>query len=343
MRKIKYPTISVIIPFYNEAKNLKRLIPSLKKQSYPRNKIEYIFVDDQSTDSSLKLINGISRSKIVKVSTHDIELNKGVGMHAAKGELVYWLDADMEICCTDFFERLSRPLIDDHRLGASFTAEFSFSGSRHKVNSSILRFISYHPLQQDPLYDFFSPSLEKQVVEKRNDYDVMKFNPGKIPAVGRILYRRKKLISTKVGKMKSFIDMEAVEIYTRAGNNLYAYVPSARIRHYHAETLGELVRKRSRNLELDYLPNYGEKYFTWFDVKNPRDVIKIIFWVIWANLLFPEFIRGIIRSLKHGDIAFMWHPIVAFATTDAILWGFISRPKGRKIIFDLLHTLFLGN
>lgn len=331
------PTISVIIPFYNEEDNFKRLLPSLKKQSYPKNKIEYLFINDNSTDRSAKLAKDFG-DRLINVKTHDIELNKGTGMHVAKNDLIYWLDADMEILTYDFFEKLVRPLMENPKIGASFTAEFALKGFK-KVENSLLRFISYHPLQQDPLYAFFSPSIEKQIIKNEYGYSICKFKPGKIPAVGRILYRRRQLMKTSVGNEKPFIDLEAVEIYTRAGHDLYAYVPSAKIRHYHAKTLHELVGKRLRNLERDYLPNLEHKYFLWFNPNDKKDILKIIFWVIWVNLFFPELIRGIIKSTYYKDNAFMWHPVVSIATTDAIIWGFLSKKKGRNLAINLLRNI----
>lgn len=337
-KKPKLPSISVIIPFYNEEKNLQVLFASLKRQNYPVGKIEYITIDDSSTDGSLKIVKSFG-CRILKVNTHDIELNKGIGLHAAKNELVYWLDADMEICSNDFFMQLAKPLVDAPKIGASFTAEFSSDGCGKKVKSSILRFISYHPLLQDPLYAFFSKSIESTFVKKRDDYFLCKFIPGKIPAQGRILYRRKELLATKIGKSKPFIDMEAMEIYTRAGHNMYAYVPEAKMRHYHAKTLKELIAKRLRNLERDYLPNVEHKYFLWIDPKDKKDILKIIFWVVYANLFIPELVRGIIKMVRYKDIAFLWHPVVSITTTDAILWGFLSKPKGRKFALTLIKNV----
>lgn len=339
IHKKALPSISVVIPAYNEEKNLKRLFFSLKKQDYPQNKIEYLFIDDDSVDGSLKLAREFG-CRLLRVKTHDIELNKGIGLHQAINDLVYFLDADMEICNRDFFSRLAKPLLNDLNLGGSFTAEFSLEGCGKKIESSLLRFISYDPLQQDPLYAFFSPTIRKQIIKKTKDYFICKFIPGKIPAVGRILYRRKELLKTSVGESKPFIDLEAVEIYTRKAYNLYAFVPKAKIRHYHAATLSELIKKRLRNLERDYLPNFEHKYFLWFNPKNKKDILKIFLWIFYANLFFPELIRGILKMIYYQDIAFLWHPVVSITTTDAIVWGIISKPKGRKLIFEIMNNFF---
>lgn len=340
MKRKLLPTISVVIPVYNEEKNLMRLIISLRRQTYPRERIEYIVIDDGSTDNGPKLAKDFG-ARVIIVETHDIELNKGIGMHVARGECVYWLDADMQLCSDDFWQKLVYPVIKEKNIIGSFSKEFALDGCRSETISSLLRFISYHPLQQDPLYAFFSPSIDRTIVQKRKGYFLCEFIPGKIPAVGRILYRRKELLGTDVGKNKSFIDLESVEIVARAGYQQFAYVPEAKIRHYHAEKLLMLIKKRLRNLERDYLPNLEHKYFLWFDPKSKKDILKVIFWVVYANLFIPELIRGLYKTLVYKDIAFMWHPVVALTTTDAIVYGFLSKEKGRKYALSLFKNLFL--
>ena len=51
--KIKF---SVVIPFRNESENLPLLLDSIKKLTYPKDFYELLFVDDSSTDNSVKTI-----------------------------------------------------------------------------------------------------------------------------------------------------------------------------------------------------------------------------------------------------------------------------------------------
>lgn len=335
------PSISVIIPAFNEEINLKRLFPSLAMQTYPKEKIEYIVIDDNSTDDTAELAREFG-AKVFRMKTHDIGLNKRKGIMLAKNDLVYCIDADMQICSNNFFELLVKPFLKDKKIIGSFTKEFALDGCKDYVKNSLLRFISNHPLQQDPLYDFFSPSIGSTIFEKKSDYYICKFNPGKIPAVGRILYRRKELLKISKAEKKALmdLDLESTEIVARAGYTYFAYIPKAKIRHYHAETLWLLIQKRLRNLDRNYLPNLDKKYYLWFDPGSQKDILKIIFWVIYANLLIPETVRGIIKSLYYKDVAFLWHPIVSITTTDAILWGFLSKNSGRKFALKLLERLF---
>lgn len=48
---------SIVIPFRNEADNLPTLLKSIDQLDYPMASVEFIFIDDASTDNSIDLIN----------------------------------------------------------------------------------------------------------------------------------------------------------------------------------------------------------------------------------------------------------------------------------------------
>ena len=49
------PKVSVVIAMRNEESEIMRLITELKKQIYPTDKLEFILVNDHSTDATLEL------------------------------------------------------------------------------------------------------------------------------------------------------------------------------------------------------------------------------------------------------------------------------------------------
>ncbi len=93
--------ISLVIPVYNEEKNIKmlmeRLTPIMQGIGTP---YEIILVDDGSSDKSLSLLQGFASRPEIKV----VELTRNYGQHAAimagfslvRGEIVITLDADLQ-------------------------------------------------------------------------------------------------------------------------------------------------------------------------------------------------------------------------------------------------------
>ncbi len=93
--------VSVIIPFRNEANQLPGLIDSLLKIDYPTNKVEFILVDDYSTDDSLEWLNKQQldeRFKIITKNNSNIDVGKKssieLGIKNASGEIIFVTDAD---------------------------------------------------------------------------------------------------------------------------------------------------------------------------------------------------------------------------------------------------------
>lgn len=96
-----YPTISVIIPAYNEEKSIIASVSSVLNNDYPQEKIQTIVVNDGSKDKTEKILkdfvqrNGTGNVTIVsqenKGKAH--ALNNGI-KNFATGKLIMCLDAD---------------------------------------------------------------------------------------------------------------------------------------------------------------------------------------------------------------------------------------------------------
>ena len=71
---------SVIIPFRNEAENLPQLVKSILALEYPKALVEFIFVDDASSDASVAILKQIldTSSKKGEISRTEIQLIKNI-------------------------------------------------------------------------------------------------------------------------------------------------------------------------------------------------------------------------------------------------------------------------
>ena len=89
------PLVSIIMTCFNNYKTLKDSISSIFNQSYKN--WELIFVDDGSTDQSIKIISQISDSRI-KIFSLNKNYGRGVsyqkGLTEASGQFIMFLDSD---------------------------------------------------------------------------------------------------------------------------------------------------------------------------------------------------------------------------------------------------------
>jgi hypothetical protein len=96
------PLISVVIPAHNPGRYIEPCIRSLLRQTLARTEFEVVFVDDGSTDGTGKRLDRLAREQ-PHVRVIHIPASGGpgrprnVGLEAALGEYVQFLDADDEL------------------------------------------------------------------------------------------------------------------------------------------------------------------------------------------------------------------------------------------------------
>jgi biofilm PGA synthesis N-glycosyltransferase PgaC len=106
-------TISVIIPFRNEAHNLPKLVDSIKKLSI--QPLEIIWVNDNSTDNSLQKLQNLPLHHSIFTLTNTEQGKKIAirkGLEIAKGMHVLTWDADI-IVPTDYFYALEQTHVSE--------------------------------------------------------------------------------------------------------------------------------------------------------------------------------------------------------------------------------------
>jgi glycosyltransferase involved in cell wall biosynthesis len=93
--------LSIIVPVYNEEKNLKKSFLELRKSlKYSKiKKYEIIFIDDKSTDKSLQILLKI-KEKNKKIIKNEKNLGLGAslkkGYSASSGDYITWFPSDNE-------------------------------------------------------------------------------------------------------------------------------------------------------------------------------------------------------------------------------------------------------
>ncbi|MFD1585695.1 glycosyltransferase [Halorientalis brevis] len=113
------PTISVIVPAYNEVGYIRRTVSAILNASYPAEKVEVVVVDDGSTDDTLSEALSISDERVQTVHKENGGKYSALnyGLLFASGDVVVCVDADSVIADSALKAAVS-PLLADQSIGA---------------------------------------------------------------------------------------------------------------------------------------------------------------------------------------------------------------------------------
>lgn len=90
-------TISIVCPIYNESNYISFCIESIINQDYPLDKIEVLFVDGMSTDTTREIVNDFSMKysfiKLIDNPLRIVSQALNIGIKASSGEIIVRMDA----------------------------------------------------------------------------------------------------------------------------------------------------------------------------------------------------------------------------------------------------------
>jgi len=90
----RFPRISIVVPAYNEEKNIQKTLKSLQRLDYPKEKLDLIFVDDGSTDNTYEIAKKFKGVRVFRKENGGKGSAVNFGIKRARGEFVAVLDAD---------------------------------------------------------------------------------------------------------------------------------------------------------------------------------------------------------------------------------------------------------
>lgn len=181
-KNLKLEELSIIIPIYNEEKNIKKLWNKIKKK-VKLKKLEIIYVDDNSSDQSFNLLKQIKkRDKIVrffirKKKPRDLSQSCILGFKKSKYKNILVMDGDLQhdpkyipkminkfnitssdivVGCRDLFSKKSK--------GLNFLRTLASSSLNYLINTTLEKKTS------DPMSGFFLFKKKLLKNSKKNFY-----------------------------------------------------------------------------------------------------------------------------------------------------------------------------
>ncbi|MFK8184629.1 MAG: glycosyltransferase family 2 protein [Phormidesmis sp.] len=98
-----YPFVSVIIPIYNGEQDLPGLLECLMNQTYPKDKVEYLLVDNASSDRTSQILaaavqtftdQGLTLKVLNETDIQSAYAARNTGIRTAQGAFFAFTDAD---------------------------------------------------------------------------------------------------------------------------------------------------------------------------------------------------------------------------------------------------------
>jgi glycosyltransferase involved in cell wall biosynthesis len=88
------PRVSIVVPAYNEAAGISATVAALRAQNYPAEKLQFLVVDNGSTDGTLEILQGMPGIRALRESQPGSYAARNLALRHADGEVVCFTDAD---------------------------------------------------------------------------------------------------------------------------------------------------------------------------------------------------------------------------------------------------------
>ena len=175
MARIIKQKVTVIVPTYNEQRDIEACLSSLVSQSYPD--LEIIVVDDGSIDDTI--LNVKKFPVLLKAQTHQgAGAARNLGAKYATGDILVFVDADMTFS-PDFISNLVKPILEHKSIG-TFSKEEFVSNTENvwsrcwNINKN-LPLERLHPLDYPDTQPVFRAILKSQF-NRVKSFDLIGYN-----------------------------------------------------------------------------------------------------------------------------------------------------------------------
>jgi glycosyltransferase involved in cell wall biosynthesis len=165
------PKISVVIPAYNEATYIDRLLECLSAQKF--DEFEVIVSDAQSKDGTNKIVKSFKEKldiKLLEAPPHGPAFGRNQGAKQARGSWLLFLDADVVIKDPNFVEKLWYKTLDKGWKTSSAQLKVLSGSFLGKIGHS-QGYLNLMAHTKHPIFQGYCMFTEKAVFEKLGGFN----------------------------------------------------------------------------------------------------------------------------------------------------------------------------
>lgn len=322
---MKYPTISVIIATFNGEKTLDACLKSVKSQNYPQENIEIIVVDGSSKDKTLSIAKKYTNTIMhVSPKKQNAEYNKGLGVRAAKGELLLFIDHDNVLPHSEWLSKMIKPLLDDKEIVGVETWRYHYNPKASLLDRYFALFGAGDPLafylgkadRVSFMYDSYNLFGKAKDV---GDYYVVQFEPKHIPTIGAngFLIRRKILMENALVDEDHFFHIDVNVDLIKKGFNTYAFIKDDIIHLTGYRNISSFLYRRKLFMEQFHYQTRAQRRYGVYMKQDTKNLLKFVLYSITFVKPTYDALRG---YAKIQDSAWLLHPFLCF--TLLMIYGY---------------------
>ena len=312
------PAISVVIVTLNNERSLIRCLDAIRRQDYPKKKIELLNVDGGSTDTTKKILKKYGFRTIVSSIPKNAEAQRGIGVREARHNLIVSLDADNYLPHKKWMRRMVQPFMDDPKVVHSGTLHFHYRKDDALFNRYNALFGAIDPIvfyigRPDRVPQYVRTWSAGTVIKKTPLYTTVEFTGDSLPTVGcnGVVYRKDLLVKHAQSDPARFLHIDVFADLVEKGYNRFAVV-DADIHHDTAVSLPFLMKKRIAFLSSYYLKTGVKRRYLIYDPSQAGDRRKLFLYIFYTVTLVKPLLDGLRGYLYLPDPAWLLHPVVCW-------------------------------
>lgn len=310
------PSVTIIIITLNNERSIETCVKAILAQDYPKKNIEYLNVDGGSDDSTGAILKKYGFKIIKSTILHNAEAQRGIGLKAAKHNLIVSLDADNYLPNKDWLRQMVRPFIDDPEVVHANTLHYHYRKDDTIFNRYCALFgladpIVYYVGRPDRVPLYMHNWTLGRIINETDDYYTVEFTKETLPTVGcnGVVYRRDVLLKYAQSDPEHFLHIDVFADLVAKGHNRFAIVKNDVI-HDTAVSLSALLKKRIAFLSSYYLKSTVKRRYLIYDPGKLSDRFKLALFLLYTVTLIRPAADGIRGFIKIPDPAWFLHPIV---------------------------------
>lgn len=303
------PRVSVVMPTYNREKHLEKILDSLCRQTYPKDKLEIVIADGYSSDDTIDIAKKYG-CIIIQHETIDAEKRRKMAVEKATGDLIFMVDDDNyfpnENILINMVHAMNKENINACECLWQYYDRGDTIANRYCALVGTVDPSTMYLKRQDHM-PYFSNGWRSRgnVIKETDEYLVISFGEGEIPTMGMngFLAKKEDILACAIGD--TIMHMEICSYLMENGHKKFIFMKDY-FGHDCVTTQKQIISKAERNIKRYNID--GQERRMNYEMSLSK-MIKL--GLILGTFVIPtkDAIKGFI---KVRDVAWFLHPIVSF-------------------------------